>query len=649
MSGLCGGIQFDRRPLPEALLSRMARAAAHRGPDGIQHWQADGVGLTHLALHVTKYDRDDVQPVVADNLVLVADARIDNRSEVRKAVRPYLQSDTPTDAALILGAYRRWGVECPAHLLGDFAFAIWNARERQLFAARDPMAMRAFHYCAESDRFLFATEIKQLLAAPGVSGRLREASIAAHLAGNFNGLERTVYEDVQALAPAHALIATDSSVHTWRYWDLDPDARITYDDERDYLDHFRSLFAEAVQARIQSTYPVGVFLSGGLDSGSVAAMAGSLRERGFSGVPALRSYSWASQAFPECDERAISDAIVQRYNLADTDVNADGIPLLSQSPYIGPDRDSPFVGGFHGLTEQALSIAKADGVRTMMSGHRGDLLVGGWIFDYLHLFRTGRWGQMWRELKRAEKKTGVSWRRAMLLYLWYPLRAVLGRRGYPNVLRGPIQSLSRSLGPAGDSSSPFPAWIRPDYAAQYRELPQLQEAPNGLVDPMRRWRYESIFTPSHMRVATLFERNGARHGITMTDPWSDRRLVEFAAAVPPGVLCRNGENKWITRDALREIIPEEARRGLRKIDPYPLYEHALKVDLRSLIEELYCDRSRSQEKGHPRIDVDALCTYLENYGAGGAEDPRVWYTITFGMWLQHHHSPPSHSISESLP
>lgn len=352
----------------------------------------------------------------------------------------------------------------------------------------------------------------------------------------------------------------------------------------------------------------------------------------------MHSYSWASQAFPQCDERGISAAIVQRYDLDATDVDADTAALLSRVPYVGPDLDEPFVGGFHGLTEQALQAAHNDGVRTVMTGHRGDLVVGGWIFDYLTLLRTGQWGRMWKELTQAEEKTGVSRRRAMLLYLWHPLRAAVGRHDYLDALRGPLRHLVGAVGSTKPSPSPFPAWVRPEYVSRYRDLRASPEAPDTMRDPMRRWRYESILMPSHMRVATLAERNGARHGITMTDPWSDRRLVEFAAAVPPGVLCQQGENKWIVRRALRGLLPEEVRTRLRKVDPYPLYEHALKVDLRSLIEDVYSTNRPSETRGDHRVDAAAIRTYLQDYGVGGAEDARFWYTLTLEFWLQRYHS-----------
>ncbi|MDQ3661536.1 MAG: asparagine synthase-related protein, partial [Actinomycetota bacterium] len=206
----------------------------------------------------------------------MADARIDNREELVRTLwgGSHLPDEPPTDAELILEAYRRWGEECPARLIGDFAFAIWDARRGRLFAARDPMAMRALYYRVEPRRVLFGTEVKQILAVPGVPARIFEPAVGAYLAGPFGHMEWTFYEGISQLAPAHALVVDASGQRTWRYWDIDPDFRIEYPTEEEYVEHFLEVFLEAVRCRLRSTKPVGIFLSGGMDSGSIASAAG---------------------------------------------------------------------------------------------------------------------------------------------------------------------------------------------------------------------------------------------------------------------------------------------------------------------------------------------------------------------------------------
>lgn len=642
MSGLCGVLYGDGGPDASTTLARMMEAAADRGPDGRGAWTGDGVGLAHLSLQVTAEEARDAQPLRRHDLVLVADARIDNRSSLISTLRRILPTSTPTDAELILAAYRRWGADCAAHLIGDFAFALWDQRERRLFAARDPMAMRGFHYRVEEDRVLFATDVAQILAAPGVPSRLYSPMVAAYLAGNFEDLTHTMYEGIRALPPAHAMTVTPDGVRTWEYWTLDPTARIRYEDDRDYVAHFRALFTEAVRARLRSAHPVGLMLSGGLDSGSIASTAGALQERGKGGGGPLRTYSFSFPSFPQSDERFISDQIVERYGLAATTIDAEAAPLLSWRPYVGPDRDDPYVLGFHGINERVLQQAEADGVRCLLTGHRGDLVVGGWIFDYLRLFRTGRWRYLWRELKRAEEKTGVPWPRAVQIYLIEPLRAMFWPPGRADWIRTPLKRMYRGWRPAPPPESPFPDWVHSDFAARHAQLLSPLQAPDSVRDPMRRWRYESLLMPAHMRGAALTERHAARHGIVTADPWSDRRLIEFAAAVPPDVLSRHGENKWILREAMRGLMPEAARTAARKIDPSPLYAHALKVTLSPLIQDVLSNmHSVSGTEQMPPVNISRLHDYYKMHQKGNDEDDRFWYTLTFAMWLQQHHESPS--------
>ncbi|TDI72442.1 MAG: asparagine synthetase B, partial [Bacteroidetes bacterium] len=258
-------------------LQPMAQAVSRRGPDGITTYCVGQASLCHLALHVYPNDLIDKQPLVdlAGDQIIVYDGRLDNRLELKESLG--LKRSEPeenfSDAALILGAYRKWGLECAEHLLGDFAFAIWDASERRLYAARDAMGMRAFYYRAELGRFLFGTEVKQILEAPDVPCEINETSVAAHLVGYFGKLSSTFYEGIDQLEPAHVLVVDEAGVKTWRFWDIDPEKQIWYSNYSDYYDHFREVYIEAVRSRIDTIRPIGIMLSGGIDSGAIASTA----------------------------------------------------------------------------------------------------------------------------------------------------------------------------------------------------------------------------------------------------------------------------------------------------------------------------------------------------------------------------------------
>ena len=357
------------------------------------------VGLGYLAQHVTPESVREVQPLVAGDVVVVADARIDNRTELGS----WLGREVGewTDVELILEAYRAWGVECAARLVGDFAFVVWDGARQRLFGARDALGMRSLVYRAEAGRTLFATEVKQILAVPGVPARIFEPAVGVYLSGPYMPPEWTFYEGIERLAPAHALVVEGGEKRVWRYWDVDPGHRIRYRREEEYAEHFLEVFREAVRARLRSVHPVGLLLSGGVDSGSVAAVAGSLLRSGEAECPEFRAYSFAFEELVECDERAVSGPLAEHWGIPVTDVPADDLWPLKDYPDHGPDRDDPYLFYYQPLLDACLDAARADGCALVLSGDRGDEVVGDWIYDETGLFLTGRWGTLRRELTAA--------------------------------------------------------------------------------------------------------------------------------------------------------------------------------------------------------------------------------------------------------
>jgi asparagine synthase (glutamine-hydrolysing) len=634
MSGICGMVNLDGAPIEPAALKKMARAAAHRGPDGVRYHTEGAVGLAHLALNITPESARERQPLLSerDDLVLVADARIDNREELVRTLwgGGRLPDEPPTDSELILEAYRRWGEGCPAHLIGDFAFAVWDGRRGRLFAARDAMAMRALYYRVEPRRVLFGTEVKQILAVDGVPARLFEPAVGAYLAGPFGHMEWSFYEGISQLAPAHALVVDASGQRTWRYWDIDPDFRIEYSTEEEYVEHFLEVFLEAVRCRLRSTKPVGLFLSGGMDSGSIASAAGwllgreELVEEG-----AFRAYCWAFEELPQSDERHISSGIVSHYGFPVTDVLADEAWPLKDYPAHGPDQDEPLIGVYQVLIEHTLAAARSDGAGFVFSGDRGDLMVGDVVFDHLGLLRAGQLSTLWDQLRAHARRSKESLGWVALSQLLKPLLLESWPWGAERAL-GLRRRLRRSR-----QQPPYPPWVRPEFAERIglAEIVQGGEPQPTMKNQARRMRYELIFTPMHLRGMVWSERSWARYGLGFADPWSDRRLAEFVLAVPQWRIQRVGEFKRIARLGMRGLMPEQVRRNTAKIAPTPLYHRALREQATGIVLGLLTS-SRAAARGY--LDEGTLRDYYERFVRGGPERPEFWWSLTLEMWLRQH-------------
>lgn len=613
MSGICGIVSFGSHDVPKAHLDLMVQAARFRAVDGCHTWSGNGAALAQLAHFLTpqsaqgSYPHSEPIPESVHTLHLVANARIDNRDELlaelqRKGI---LRSDDPTDEELILGAYRQWGDRCGSRLIGDFAFAVWDTERRRLFAARDPMGMRTLYVRREPGRLIFASEAQQIVRLPGVPRRLFEPAVAGHLAGPYGRNDWSFYEGVEQLSPGHSLAADASGVRTWRFWDVDPSNELRYRSERQYAEHLREILWQAVEDRLRTTRPVGLSLSGGMDSGSIATAAGILRAR------RLSTYSWAFDELADCDERHISRLITDAFDLTAVGIPADDAWPLADYPKHGPHADDPLLFVYEALADRTLDQARLDGVGVLLSGERGDEMVGDWIYDLRGLFWAGRLPAFMREIaahKRVYKRSTLRTVRAAL---------------FPSTVNRP-QPHDR-----------LPAWVRSDFADR-TGLPEIARgsapAPPDM-DPARQSRHRRIFMFPGMRRSVALERRRAAHGLEYADPWSDRRIAEFIMAVPPHMVTRLSEPKRILRQAMRGTMPDAALNQAGKIEPVALFHRGFRERAIHTVRDLLTD-SRMVARGF--VDAGALAREFEGYLEDKPSPHDFWWPLTLEMWLRAH-------------
>jgi asparagine synthase (glutamine-hydrolysing) len=282
MSGFITIVHRDQQLVDPSVLQRMVSAIHHRGPDRQSAWHNHHVGMGHLLLATTRHATGEVMPAERDSgrLLITGDLRLDDREELWRDLShtECFDPDTP-DSCLILESYERWGADCPSHLLGDFAFVIWDSRAQQIFAARDPFGIKPFYYHYSEKLFAAASEIKALLAIETIGQNLDETWLADYLAVLDLDGETTIYKDIKCLLPATRMIVNRHGMTQSRYWDLDSERELHFKSDREYLDAFRELFFKAVDRRLRSNYPVGAYLSGGLDSSSIVCVARNLMRR----------------------------------------------------------------------------------------------------------------------------------------------------------------------------------------------------------------------------------------------------------------------------------------------------------------------------------------------------------------------------------
>ena len=375
MSGIFGIHHPDNRPIDPEDLERMAAGSKHRGPDCTKTIIQPYIGFGHCMLQTTLESVSENLPYTdpASGIVITADARIDNRRELFDKLGELENTSIP-DSQIILEMYKKGGTDSFSHLLGDFAFTLWDPVRAQLICARDYIGVKPLYYLHNQNQFLFSSEIKQIVEHPGVSLSPNETMIAECLSFSFCSHTETLFKGIKRLAPGHFLVLSKQSCTTHRFWSFDDIQPIYYQKAEDYCDHFLTIFNKAVRCRLRSATPISIELSGGLDSSSVVGMATTILRETHGTDPQV--YGMTFPGLP-CDERSYIQTVSQKYNL--------NIHLINSHFFIEPDWHQQVATSYElpdipniTMRDALIDRVTSSDSRVLLSGIGGDeWLLGG--------------------------------------------------------------------------------------------------------------------------------------------------------------------------------------------------------------------------------------------------------------------------------
>lgn len=557
MSGIVGLFNLAGKPVDPDDISRMLAAIAHRGPDGMATWTHEAVGLGHCMLWSTPESLTEELPLVQRDgaLAITADARLDNRAELIDRLGLGRQpATTLADSTLILAAYERWGEQCPAYLLGDFAFAIWDGSRRRVFLARDPFGVRPLYYCYQpNQRLVFGSEIKALKALVDVPRRLNEVQVAFSIIGVYDDKRSTFYQDIQRLPPAHRLTVSAEKTELRKYWSLDTTRELRLGSNREYAEAFRTTFIEAVRCRMRSAYPVGSMLSGGLDSSAITCVARDLACTAGQGPwPTFSAiYPELVALDPRIDERPYMQAVVDTGGIAPTWVEVDRYGPLAGLLW---HDDEPLSAPNLILDYAIFGVAARQGIRVILSGHDGDSTVS---HGYEHLANLARTLQLRRLLQEVRVFDGTPpWTHRRILW-HYGLRHLVPR---------PLSSAWAALRGRGRTPIPRAELINPDLARRV-ELQQRLEAFDWLksqAQTAQEEHWQDITSGLLVYCTEMLEATAAARGLEVRLPFFDRRLVELCVALPADQKLSQGWTRLVLRRAMYGTLPELVRNRVDK-------------------------------------------------------------------------------------
>jgi asparagine synthase (glutamine-hydrolysing) len=551
MGGLAGFVVMTgNTEISPSTLGRMLRWIAHRGPAGETMRQQGNVAIGVRHSHMPAAPEDEQPFVSADGQVWAAlDGRIFNAREVRQTLeRQGFRFVGPSTAELIARLYESAGPSGLAQLGGEFALVVWDGRQKRLFAARDRLGVRHLFYAVHNGTIYFASEIKAILGSGEVERRLDLQALDQVLFMNCPVAPRTMFAGVSALPAGRFLLVQDGQAKHEAYWDLEfAPAQPGVRSEESYKEEFLALLRAAIQARIPRNQPVGVYLSGGLDSSTITAL---MRESISGRFPAY----FVDFGLAAYTERKYANLAAERLAVPLNVVEMTSQRIAENFPRLIWHGEAPVV-----LVEAAsllpLAQTAARDVRVVLNGEGGDELLAGYVFN--------EWDRIYRTLQRFP------------LSLTLPLiRAVLPALGFPKAF---VLSHAQQR-PAYEHLHCFPAPLYYNYAvrevaayysdnlrAQLRGYcPEAEIAQALNIARMERWDplSQSLYFSTKINLPNYLlgphgDRAAAAAGIEAFFPFLDHHLMEFAARLPNDLKVRGQKEKYLLKAALQEIVPAE--------------------------------------------------------------------------------------------
>ncbi|OPX58247.1 MAG: asparagine synthetase B [Methanobacterium sp. PtaB.Bin024] len=561
MSGICGIVDFDNRSVHYETLEKMVGLISYRGPDGINYWVEGNVGLVNLAFNTTPESLWENQPHLNkdENLVLTADARVDNRNELIPFLKDngYIKGEKHTDADLIMAAYECWEEDCPKHIIGDFAFALWDKSKEKLFMARDSFGSRPFYYSIQDNTIYFASAIQPIVHVLPSLLSLNRQLMDDFLHRSFNLWTcQTIYNNIFRLPPSHFITVEDGRRKRKLYYVFGQQPQPRFSSDEEWMDAFGELLEEILFNQLRSNTPVGIWVSGGLDSSALACQIYDLRKKS-SDLPEIKIISSIFEKTSSANEKYYLDLVCEycdgtpvSYVVSDDYWsfcelgNDDGFPL-----------DEPEVWELRGLSRKTMEATKEEGCRVYLTGGGSDDLIGASFYNTPRALRDVKIKNLAQEARWFHEK-GSSWKylisRAYLLplipyNLLYKVQMIWNWRKVP--------------------------WLNQNYMPSHPNPCNLKK---GFINPKGLDNYglvacQMLKNPWLVASYDFYGLMNAYTELELRQPYLDRRMVEFLIRIPSHLRSFKGVDRILLRNYMKEKLPEAVRTRKDKGSVWRLY------------------------------------------------------------------------------
>jgi asparagine synthase (glutamine-hydrolysing) len=625
MCGIYGYLSTKERVDPN-ILRAMGDSLRHRGPDGegeeIEQCVEWGLGLGHTRLSIIDLSAAGKQPMCNEDgtIWITYNGEIYNFRELRTELESNgHRFKSNSDTEVIIHLYEERGVRCLEKLNGMFAFAIWNRSEKTLFLARDRIGKKPLHYGLYDGGIVFGSEIKALLKHPKVAREIDLGSLNKYLSFEYVPAPDTIFKSIRKVRPGYFLLYKNGDMQTERYWDIPlSDHPIGYKTEDEYVEELREILARSVRSRLVADVPVGVFLSGGLDSSLVAAMA----KRSNKDIECF-SIGFDESSF---DERKYAAKVAQSLNLkqnlrifstSEMLENLENLPRLLDEPLA----DASI------LPTYLLSKMTSEKVKVALSGDGGDELFAGYPTYQAHRLVT-YFDSLPESVKVAAKSLALSLPVSDKdISFDFKIKQFLRGAGVSSEIR-----FFRWMGGFIDSEKK--ELLSDDLNAALRHHNSYQDifrylSESGLTKDLERILYLSMKLYLQDDILVKVDRAAMANGLEVRCPLLDQEFVEFACGLPMYYKLKGLKTKYLLKKAARGIIPDEIIDRRKKGFGIPIARW-LRNELKSFMLA-YLEETRIKRQGFfnysyiNKLINDHLEKKIDNRKA-------LWSLLVFQIW-----------------
>jgi asparagine synthase (glutamine-hydrolysing) len=632
---MCGinGIALSknsRRRLSGGELERMRDVLTHRGPDeaGIFVDQLGRVGLGHRRLSIVDVASGQ-QPMTNEDgsLHIIYNGEVYNHSDFRTSLeaRGHIYN-SHCDTETILHLYEEYGDRCVEHLRGMFAFAIWDARKSELFIARDRLGVKPLYYTQTADgSFYFASEIKALFEVEAIKPQLNFNALPDYLANHAPSGEATLFSGIKRLLPGHTLLWRDGVVEIKQYWQLSFEPKEDGRSDADYVAEWSELFRQSVKLRLMSDVPLGMFLSGGIDSSAIAAVMS-----GMVGEP-IKTFSVAF-AEREANELQYARLVAKAFKTNHHEVVVSPENFFAALPELIWHEDEP-IAHPSSVALYFVSQLAAKHVKVVLTGEGSDELLAGYgryrktILNlklgsrYERLLPSGIRNAVRRQIDGLSNRSRLKQKlqRSFLALapdlenIYFDNFAV-----FPRAMQRQLLTAEAAERIGDDASNPYSVMRQAlDESDATSLLNQL------LCVDMKTYLHELLMKQDQMSMAASIESRV---------PFLDHKLVEFSAALPERMKLRGAQTKFVLRESMRGLLPEEILSRPKMGFPVPVGAW-FRGAFRNVVDE-YVLSERALGRG---IFAPAFVHSLVRRHQDGGENhsERLWALVNFEIWQRH--------------